>query len=491
MSAANAIKDHVIVDGSNLATEGRTLPSLAQLDEAVRAFLDEYPRTRITAIVDATFGHRIAASEKDAYEQAVLDGDLVAPPAGAIGRGDAFVLAIAHKAEATILSNDSFQEFHGEYDWLFDEGRLIGGKPVDGVGWVFVGRVPVRGPASRRSQRGTRDSKAKLSKTDKAKEAAAVEAEVAARRGKVAGVDTPARSRRRGATPKAKKSLSAEAPATKTEPAGKADRAASKGRDRRATAPDASSDGADEGGGRGRRRRSPAKAVDAINEPGPFLEFVSKHPVGSEVTAAVDRFSSHGAYVVVGDAHCYVPLRAMADPPPRSAREVLTVGESRIFVVASFDTPRRSIDLAVPGHQVTGDSVSEPIPTQEAPQMATAKKSATKKSAAKKAPAKKPAASKAPAKKPAAKKAPAKKPAAKKAPAKKPAAKKAPAKKAPAKKAPAQKSAAKKSAAKKSAAKKTSAKKAPAQKSAAKKSPAKKATAKKAAAKKAPAKKRG
>ena len=34
----------VVVDGSNIATEGRTLPSLAQLDEAIRAFLEEYPR---------------------------------------------------------------------------------------------------------------------------------------------------------------------------------------------------------------------------------------------------------------------------------------------------------------------------------------------------------------------------------------------------------------------------------------------------------------
>ena len=34
-----AEKHHVIVDGSNLATEGRTMPSLAQLDEAVRAYL--------------------------------------------------------------------------------------------------------------------------------------------------------------------------------------------------------------------------------------------------------------------------------------------------------------------------------------------------------------------------------------------------------------------------------------------------------------------
>ena len=76
----------------------------------------------------------------------------MAPPAGAVGRGDAFVLSIANKVGARILSNDSFQEFHGKYPWLFDEGRLIGGKPVPFVGWVFVDRLPVKGPVSRRAR---------------------------------------------------------------------------------------------------------------------------------------------------------------------------------------------------------------------------------------------------------------------------------------------------------------------------------------------------
>ena len=72
------------------------------------------------------------------FEEGISNNELVAPPAGAVGRGDAFVLSIAQKANASILSNDSFQEFHADYDWLFDEGRLIGGKPVPHVGWVFV-----------------------------------------------------------------------------------------------------------------------------------------------------------------------------------------------------------------------------------------------------------------------------------------------------------------------------------------------------------------
>ncbi len=140
-----------VVDGSNIATEGRSQPSLEQLNDAVLAFMEEHPDAAITVVVDATFGHRIAKKEVRAFDEAVANNELVTPPAGAIGRGDAFVLSIANKARAGVLSNDSFQEFHGEYEWLFDEGRLIGGKPVPHVGWVFVARTPVRGPKSRQS----------------------------------------------------------------------------------------------------------------------------------------------------------------------------------------------------------------------------------------------------------------------------------------------------------------------------------------------------
>ena len=145
------VTKHVIVDGSNIATEGRSSPSLAQLSEAVTAFMKEYPNAKITVVVDATFGHRIARKEVAEFNKAIEHNELVAPPAGAIGRGDAFILAIADKARATVLSNDSYQEFHGKYKWLFDHGRLIGGKPVPHVGWVFVERVPARGPTSRKS----------------------------------------------------------------------------------------------------------------------------------------------------------------------------------------------------------------------------------------------------------------------------------------------------------------------------------------------------
>lgn len=427
---------HVIVDGSNIATEGRTAPSLAQLDEAVRALLDEYGDLKLTVIVDATFGHRIDDSERALFEEGIVNGELVTPPAGAIGRGDAFILQVADKAKATVFSNDSFQEFHGSYDWLFEEGRLLGGKPVPSVGWVFVWRTPVRGPTSRRATREARGTR---------KRATSSGSELANLPLPVPTGPPPGRRTRKAAADAATPAKAAPAKA-----AAKAAKAA-KATKAKATPPAASSSStpdAASGGTRSKRRRSSGKAATPINEPMPFLQFVSAHPVGSLVEATVDRFSSHGAYAIADGAQCYIPLKAMADPPPTKAREVLTVGEVRTFVVTAFDTPRRGIDVAVPG--VDLGAPSEPSatpppggtavdgdtqPAEEAPSMAV-----------KKAPAKKAAAKKAPAKKAAAKKAPAKKAAAKKAPAKK-----APAKKTAAKKAPAKKTAAKKTAAAKAA----------------------------------------
>ncbi len=104
-------------------------------------------------MVDASFEHRIDPAERKRYDKADEKGEVVSPPAGAVGRGDGFLLQIADRTGATVLSNDSFQEFHGEYEWLFDPGRLIGGKPVPGVGWIFSLRSPVRGAKSDKTMR--------------------------------------------------------------------------------------------------------------------------------------------------------------------------------------------------------------------------------------------------------------------------------------------------------------------------------------------------
>ena len=185
----------VVVDGSNLATEGRSTPSLAQLDEAVRAFSQERPNDEIIVVVDASFGYRIDESERKMFEEAEEAGEIVSPPAGAIGRGDGFLLRIADRIGADVLSNDSFQEFHGEYTWLFDEGRLVGGKPVPGVGWIFTPRTPVRGP---RSRVATRDAERARRRTAAAVKAPEPTAEAIAEATAEAIAPEPAKSCRRG-----------------------------------------------------------------------------------------------------------------------------------------------------------------------------------------------------------------------------------------------------------------------------------------------------
>ena len=107
-------------------------------------FIEENPAAEMIVVADATFEHRVATSERSRFTEAALAGEIVTPPAGAVGRGDAFILKIADRIGGVVLSNDSFQEFQDEYPWLFDVGRLMGGKPVRGVGWVFTPRVPVR-----------------------------------------------------------------------------------------------------------------------------------------------------------------------------------------------------------------------------------------------------------------------------------------------------------------------------------------------------------
>ena len=396
---------HIIVDGSNIATEGRTEPSLAQLDEAVQALMDEFKGAKISVIVDATFGHRIAKKERAEFETAIANNELVAPPAGAVGRGDAFILAIADKANASILSNDSYQEFHGKYKWLFDEGRLIGGKPVPLVGWVFVERLPVRGPTSRRS----------------------------VRTGTVVKKELPS------ASPEASKPM----PIPKSPPPN-----ARGARPTKSSAPQKSAKPM-----KAAQPQAAAKAPVAMaNDIVPFLEFVEKHPAGTKVKAEVHSYAANGVTVRMGDIAGYVPLRNMASPMPRSARDVFKIGDVVTLMVSGYTPARRSVDLGVP--EVVAELIKSSAPKKSAkssakaaPEKVTpAKKAAVEKISSKKAPAKKSE----PAKKVAAKKVAAAKPTpAKKVAAKAPAKKALPAKKVVAKATPVKKTAVKKAVSKK------------------------------------------
>ena len=431
----------IVVDGSNIATEGRTMPSLAQLDEAIRAFLEEYrgfTTSDVTVVVDASFGHRIDPSELAAFDQAVEHGEMITPPAGAIGRGDGFILRIAEKSGALVLSNDSFQEFHAERPWLFEPGRLIGGKPVPGVGWIFTPRTPVRGARSRsvtskskrgekaadagrdlssdglvdgpgpdsaptRTPRGSRGRSAKAAdratesievgageptepapkatkatkaakpakstKTTKAGKSAggakATKATKATKAGKAATgatksagaepADTAEPARAAKATKLAKATKKATTKATKATKATKTSgpvkeaktpgptKAAKAQKGSRTPTVAAAAPTTDNG------RNRPGAAPEALNEPMTFLTFVAEHPVGSTFDGTVVSFTSHGAHVDVGGMLCHIPLRGLAVPPPKKARQVLAKGETRQFQLVSLDAARRRAELALPG----------------------------------------------------------------------------------------------------------------------------------------------
>jgi hypothetical protein len=492
---------HVVVDGSNLATEGRTFPSLKQLDEAVRAYASEDPDASIIVVVDATFEHRVDDAEREEVRQAMLNGEIISPPAGAIGRGDAFVLRIAERTSATVLSNDSFQEFHGEHPWLFEDGRLIGGKPVPGVGWIFTPRLPIRGPKSRAATAEARAKKDPESAPAKAAELAKAAKKAAKRTSKArksapaqtAPVDTswpitptapppgranvnpvfssaideaveealhpPKPEKSRGASKKETVPIKA---APEKRGKGRGDAPSGRGGDRRRSRAKADASAGPDGGRHQQQRPTPPPAV---NEPLTFINFVAAFPVGSTIQGEVVSFTSHGAMVDVplpaGGAalHCYIPLTAMGTPPPTKARQVLKKGEVRSFVLAGLDPPRRVAELAIPSGATEPVQAKTDVPAVEG-SSTTRAASSTKKAASKKSAASKKAA--APAKKAAKKAAKMAEAPAKKSPAKK---SEASAKKAPAKKATAKKSTAKQASANKAAkAKKVPGKKAPAKK---------------------------
>ena len=310
---ARTIPNHVVVDGSNLATEGRSTPSLTQLNEAVLAFMQEFPKTQVTVVVDASFGHRIDKKEASEFSEAIANGELVTPPAGAVGRGDGFVLMIADKVNATIVSNDSYQEFHDQYTWLFDNGRLIGGKPVPHVGWVFVDRLPVRVKSESSPRRGVPNKTAPIPRP--------------------AARSTGRQAERPSARPAPRPTAR---PPTRPLP---------RPPSRQLPRPTAA------------RANAAPSAVNTVEQ---YEAFATKFPVGTKVKGVVESFASHGAYVRIGDVAGYLPVRLMAAPAPRTPREHVKIGEQLSLVVSDFTQSRRSIEVSL-------------LPVEKLPAVKTAK----------------------------------------------------------------------------------------------------------------------
>ncbi|HVA53619.1 MAG TPA: hypothetical protein VNF05_08930 [Acidimicrobiales bacterium] len=354
MSPAKSPRLRVVVDGSNLATEGRVTPSLTQLDEAVSAFSEENPSAEIIVVVDATFEHRAATNERSRFNEAVLAGEIVTPPAGAVGRGDAFILKIADRIDGVVLSNDSFQEFQDEYPWLFDVGRLVGGKPVRSVGWVFTPRVPVRNVKVTRAAKklavtlprgvkptiGTTITPVKAAKKATPAKKVAIKHEKAPEK---VPEKAPERSTAKSPTRAAKKVAKVleslkKAPAKKAPvkaPVAKAAKKVAK------LSPAASAPAVAL-----RRGRQP------VNPEADFALFKSTYRVGSRIAGEVTAFTSHGAVIKVqlkGDrqVECYAPTTSLGTPAPARARDVLKRGDQRTFRLVNVDSERRIAELAL------------------------------------------------------------------------------------------------------------------------------------------------
>ena len=311
--------------------------------------MEENPHTEIIVVVDASFEHRVGANERARFKEAELAGEIVTPPAGAIGRGDAFILKIAQRINAVVLSNDSFQEFHEEYPWLFDANRLIGGKPVKGVGWVFTPRIPVRGAKSARAVKklsltlpggtkptiGTTLTPVKAVKAPKkVTKTAKTTAKVAKKVAKVAEpvakhVEAPSKkAAKKTAAPK-KAALKLVAPAKK---AAKVPAPPKK----KPTEPAVAL----------RRGRQP------VNPESDFTSFRNSHKIGSKLEGEVTAFTSHGAVIKVklrGTKYveCYAPTTLLGTPAPARARDVLKRGDHRTFRLITVDSERRIAELAL------------------------------------------------------------------------------------------------------------------------------------------------
>ncbi|MFI8182458.1 Hsp70 family protein [Actinacidiphila glaucinigra] len=149
----------MVIDGSNLAWIGRSpsrpgtyeeddRPSFSQLEAAREALRRKYPDAEIHTVVDASFRHRVAVDERDGVTAALSKGDIIQPPAGTEGKGDALVAAIAEEYGGVVVTNDNFAELQGRYPWLREKGRVLGATHTKGM-WIFTPRTCVA-PQGRR-----------------------------------------------------------------------------------------------------------------------------------------------------------------------------------------------------------------------------------------------------------------------------------------------------------------------------------------------------
>ncbi|MGW2779990.1 Hsp70 family protein [Streptomyces populi] len=143
----------LVVDGSNLAWIGHSpsrpgvyetddRPSYAQLVEAREALAKKYPDAEIHLVVDASFRHKVSEAEREEVVSALSKGDIIQPPAGTEGKGDALVAAIADESSAVVVTNDNYIELQSRYPWLRESGRVLGATYTKRA-WIFTPRTCV------------------------------------------------------------------------------------------------------------------------------------------------------------------------------------------------------------------------------------------------------------------------------------------------------------------------------------------------------------
>ncbi|MFG3515199.1 hypothetical protein [Streptomyces bobili] len=106
------------------------------------ALTSRYPDAVLHVVVDATFRHKVADEERAAVDSALGAGDLIQPPAGTEGKGDALVTAIAEDTGGTVVTNDHYAELQNRHPWLRDKERVLGVTLSQGR-WVFTPRTCV------------------------------------------------------------------------------------------------------------------------------------------------------------------------------------------------------------------------------------------------------------------------------------------------------------------------------------------------------------
>jgi hypothetical protein len=239
-----------------------------------------------------------------------------------------------------VLSNDSFQEFHDEYPWLFDEGRLIGGKPVKGVGWVFTPRLPVRNTKTSRPVK-----KLSVTLSDGAKPSIGTTlTPVKAVKAKKVPTKAPKAVKVPRKAKKSLKTVDAEKKTARVTKKSLVKVAKAPPKVKKAVTPPAVV--APPPAVALRRGRHP------VNPEADFALFRSAHRIGSRIEGEVTAFTSHGAVIKVAlkngqSIECYAPTTLLGDPAPARARDVLKRGDRRQFRLVTVDAERRIAELAL------------------------------------------------------------------------------------------------------------------------------------------------